>query len=274
MSKPLIMVEKVKQDLHQLRLKDMADALDSVLLEAEKERQGYLAFLDRLISIQVEAVNCRSIERRIKRASLYKRMSFECFDWNFQTQLNVPQVKDLSELGFITKHQSVLIFGKTGTGKTHLATALGLRACEVGYRVRFYKFQQLLNKLYSTLADDTTDEFIDMIARFDLLIIDEVRDIRSKPEYPSLFLDLINACQDGVSIIITSNVSIQDWASTMGNPSITNAIADRLFHKACIINITKGRSYRTQGPCAPTILYTVPEDTDTDTDNNTDTRLK
>ena len=249
-----IRLEKVKQDLRRLRLKDMAEVLNSALLDAEKERQGYLAFLDRLISQQVEAVDCRSVQRRIKRASLYKEMTLDRFDWNFQPELNVPQVKDLAGLHFIEKHQPVLIFGKTGTGKTHLATGFGIQACGLGYRVGFYKFHQLLNKLYASLADDTTDEMIVRISRLDLLIIDEVREIRVKPEYPSLFIDLVNACHGCVSIVITSNISIQDWGNALGNPSITNAIVDRLFHNASVINITQGRSYRTQGPCAPEII--------------------
>lgn len=249
-----IRLEKVKQDLRRLRLKDMAEVLDSILLDAEKERQGYLAFLDRLVSEQLEAVNCRSIQRRIKVASLYKGMTFDTFDWNFQPELNVPQVKDLAELHFIGKYQSVLIFGKTGTGKTHLATAFGIGACQLGYRVGFYKFQQLLDKLYASLADDSTDEVIAKLSRLDLLIIDEVREIRSKSEYPSLFIDLVNVCQGCVSIIITSSISIQEWGRALGNASITNAIVDRLFHNACVINITHGRSYRTQGPNAPEII--------------------
>ena len=251
---PKVRLEKVKQNLRRLRLKDMAEVLDSSLLDAEKERQGYLAFLDRLVSEQLEAVNCRSIERRIKAGSLYKEMTFDTFDWNFQAELNVPQVKDLAELYFIEKCQPVLIFGKTGTGKTHLATAFGVGACQSGYRVGFYKFQQLLDKLYASLADDTTDEMIAKLSRLDLLIIDEVREIRARAEYPSLFIDLVNACQGCVSIITTSSISIQEWGSALGNASITNAIVDRLFHNACVINITHGRSYRTQGPNAPQII--------------------
>ncbi len=249
-----IRLEKVKQDLRRLRLKDMAEVLDSTLFDAEKERQGYLAFLDRLVSEQLDAVNYRSIQRRIKVASLVKAMTFETFDWNFQPELNVPQVKDLAELHFIEKCQSVLILGKTGTGKTHLATAFGIGACQIGYRVGFYKFQQLLDKLYASLADDTTDEVIAKLSRLDLLIIDEVREIRAKTEYPSLFIDLVNACQGCVSIIVTSSISIGEWGKALGNASITNAIVDRLFHNACVINITHGRSYRIQGPNAPEII--------------------
>jgi DNA replication protein DnaC len=252
-SEPL-QLEQIKEDLRRLRLNDMIDVLDEALLSAQEGQQGYLGFLQRLVSRQVESVYRRSVERRIKKAFLYKAMSFESFDWNFQPELNVAQVKDLSELSFIVKNQPVLILGKSGTGKTHLATALGIRACQKGCRVKFYSFQQLLDQLYSSLADDTTGIVLDKIARLDLLIIDEVRDIRIKPEYASLFLDLVNRCQHRLSIVITSNISIHDWGQTLGNASITSAIVDRLLHNACIINIRHGRSYRTQGPDAPDLL--------------------
>jgi DNA replication protein DnaC len=255
-----ILLEKVKQDLRSLRLSDMAEALDAILEEAETGKQGYLAFLARMVSQQVEARAVRSLERRIKKACFSKHMTFETFDWNFQPALNVEYVKDLAELGFIANRQPVLILGKTGTGKTHLATAFGIRACEAGYKVEFYKLQALLNKLYATMADDTTDDFIAKLARLDLLIIDAVGYIRSKPEYPSMLLDVVSACQHRVSLIVTSNISFQEWGQAIGNPSITNAIVDRLFDRACLINIHPGRSYRTQGPHAPKLAQTKTTD--------------
>jgi DNA replication protein DnaC len=251
-----ILIEKIKEDLRQLRLTDMARALDSILKKAELERQGYLAFLDQLISKQLEARTERSLERRIKKAGLSRHMSFETFDWNFQPALNVEYVKDLAGLGFIAHQQPLLILGKIGTGKTHLANAFAIRACEAGYKVGFYTLQALLKKLYATIADDTTDELIAKLVRLDLLIIDALGHIRTKPECPSLMLELVEACRHHTALIITSNISFQQWGQILANPSITNAIVDRLFDHACLININPGRSYRTQGPHAPQFTQT------------------
>ena len=164
-------------------------------------------------------------------------------------------IKDLQELGFIVNRQPLLILGKTGTGKTHIATALGIKACEAGFKVQFHKLQQLLAMLYATLADDTTDEIIAKLTRQDLLIIDHFNYIRTKKEYPSLLLDLVSACHDRLALIVTTSISFEEWGDALGNPSITHAIVDRLFHRAGVINIRPGRSYRTEGPHAPKLSH-------------------
>ena len=114
MSQPLS--EKLKQDLRRLHLTDMAQALDSVLKEAECEKEGYLVFLEKLLSKQIKARAERGLKRRIKKAHFPRSMSFETFDWNFQPSLNVEYVKDLAQLGFVANAQPLLILGKSGCG--------------------------------------------------------------------------------------------------------------------------------------------------------------
>ncbi len=248
------LLKKIKQDLRALRLKDMADILETALDDAHQEKQGHLEFLDRLVQQQRCAMAERSLDRRIKQANFPRNMTFEHFDWGFQAGLNVEYVKDLIQLDFVSNQQTVLILGKTGTGKTHIATALGIKACEAGYRVLFFRLQNLLSLLYATLADDTTDEVIAGIARSHLLIIDHVDFIRTKNDYPSLLLDLVSACHQRVSMIFTTKISLEQWGEALGNPSVTHAIVDRILHHAKIVNIRPdGRSYRTEGPHAPNL---------------------
>lgn len=244
-------MENLKNNLRTLRLKDMANAMDDVLKKAEAEKAGHLAFLERLVEIQMNAVKNRSLERRINQANFPPNMTFDNFDWGFQPGLNVEQLKNLATLNFVANHHPLLILGKTGVGKTHIATALGVEACKAGLRARFFKLQELMNHLYATLADDTTDVAVAKLARLDLLIIDHIGFIRKKDEYPSLLLDLICTCQDRVSLIITSGISLEEWGTAFGNNAITNDIVDRLFHHANVINIREGVSYRMQGPNAP-----------------------
>lgn len=251
-----VLIEKVKQELRVLRLKDMAEALEAVLEKAHQENQGYLQFFSELVQKQLNAVRTRSLERRIQKAQFPHKMAFDNFDWGFQPGLNVEYLKDLQELHFIINRHPLLIIGKTGTGKTHIATALGIKACEAGFRVQFYKLQELLAMLYATLADDTTEETITRLIRLDLLIIDHFNYIRTKNEYPSLLLDLVSACHDTVTLIVTTSISFEEWGDALGNPSITHAVIDRLFHRARVINIQPGRSYRTEGPNAPELSDT------------------
>ena len=246
-----IPIETLKQHMRQLRLKDMADNLEAALQTAAKQKQGHMEFIAQLVQIQIDATAKRSVERRINSAKLPANMTFDNFDWNFQPGLNVEYLKNLKALTFVANHQPLLILGKTGTGKTHMATALGVEACQAGFKVGFFKLQKLFSHLYATLADDTTEYTIAKLSRLDLLIIDHIGYIRNKTEYPSLLLDLICACQDQVSLIVTTSISLEQWAVALGNSAITNDIADRLFHNAGVINIRPGRSYRTEGPNAP-----------------------
>lgn len=245
-----ILIDTLKKNLRTLRLKDMAQNLDAVLEAAEREQQGHLHFLNQLVQKQLEAAENRSLERRLRIADFPRLMTFDNFDWGFQPGLNVPYLKNLQTLTFIANRQPVLIFGKTGCGKTHIAAALGVTACAAGYRVRFFTLQKLLAHLYATLADDTTAEAIATLIRCDMLIIDHVGFIRTKAEYPSLLLDLVCACQHRTAIIVTSSISLKEWGQALGNSTITSDIVDRLFEGAGIINITKGISYRTHGPRA------------------------
>ncbi len=248
-------IEKIKQDLRELRLKDMAEALEAMMEKAEREKAGHLEFFASLVEIQLSAMRRRSLDRRISLANFPRNMTFDNFDWGFQPGLNVEQLKNLKALAFVANHHPLLILGKTGVGKTHIAAALGIEACKAGFRVQFYKLREVLSYLYTTLADDTTEEAVAKLARLDLLIIDHIGFIRKKDEYPSLLLDLVCACQDRVSLILTSGISLEEWGVAFGNNAITSDIVDRLFHHASVINIRQGRSYRTEGPNAPELSF-------------------
>jgi len=243
-----LLFDQVKKKLRRLYLRDMAEYLDDALEYAQKNRLGFLEFLNDIADQQINGRKQRALERRLKQADFPRNMTFDNFDFNFQPSLNVEHLKDLMALSFVADTKPLLIFAKTGAGKTHIAAALGRLACQANFKVKFISLQKLLSILYTSLADDTTDEVIAGLCRFDLLIIDDAGNVRSKPEYPSLLLDLVSTCQGNTALILTSAISFEEWSALLGNPPVTHAIIDRLMHQAELINIRKALSYRTQGP--------------------------
>jgi DNA replication protein DnaC len=244
-------IEEIRHNLQKLRLRAMADALDAALEQAQITQSGYAAFLDGLLRTQLLVDASAAVDRRTKAAHFPAAKTFDSFDWAFQPGLNVPLAKDLMGLGFIRQGRPVLLLGRPGTGKSHLSVAYGHLACKAGFRVEFVTAKQLLLGLYADLVDATVDKTIAALGRLDLLIIDDIRAIApARPEYASLFYDLIVA-RNGKATIVSSNLSIDEWGDILGNRTLTASLADRLMERAHVINIKRGKSYRTEGPDAP-----------------------
>lgn len=242
--------DELRRDLASLKLDTMLAHLDSALEDAATLEQGYSTFLAGLVGREVLARAEAGAARRIDAAKFPMTRTFDTFDWTFQPGLNVAHIKELQLLRFVEQGRSVLLLGKPGTGKTHLSIAFGVLAAHRGYTVRFYTAPALLSELLASLADNTTDRLIKRLARVDVLIIDDLRPVPQRAEYASLLFDLIEARYLRRPTILSSNVSVEKWGEILGNPALTAAMVDRLMEKAHVINIRKGRSYRTEGPDA------------------------
>ncbi len=243
-------LDELRRNLEKLKLKAMARHLDEALEQATSLEQGYIAFIAGLVEREVLARSEASTKRRTGTAKFPAVKTFDTFDWTFQKGLNVQLVKDLQSLHFIDQGRPVLLLGKPGTGKTHMSIAYGLLAVSRGYSVRFFKAPVLLALLYASLADGTTDRLIGRLARVDLLIIDDLRHVPAKPEYATLLFDLIEARHLKRPTMVSSNLSVQEWGHVLGNPALIASLVDRLMERAHVINIRRGRSYRTDGPDA------------------------
>lgn len=250
---PPTLLDELRRDLLLLKLNKMAEVLEDTLDEAQTNQQGYGTFLATLVKSELLFVKLTATKRRSTAAKFPARHTFDSFNWTFQPGLNVQLVKDLMTLHFIQQGRPVLMLGKPGTGKTHISVALGMLAVESGYRVRFYQAADLLAELYATLADGTTDKLIRKLARLDLLIIDDLRHVPSRPEYASLMYELVEARHRHKSTVVSSNLSIKTWGKVLGNPTLTASMVDRLMDRAHVVNIKPGRSYRSEGPDAPQI---------------------
>ncbi len=248
---PPTVMDELRRNLDRLKLNAMLEHLDEALETAATLEQGYITFFAGLVEHEVLARTEATARRRIKAAKFRETRTFDTFDWTFQPHLNVKLVKDLMDLHFISQGRSVLILGRPGTGKSHLSIAYGHLAALRGHTVRFYSASKLLAELYASLADATTERLIARLARLDLLIIDDIRAVPAQPEYATLLFDLVEARHLRKATIVSSNLSVKRWGKVLGNPTLTASMVDRLMERAHVINIRKGRSYRTAGPEAP-----------------------
>lgn len=244
-------LDELRRNLARLKLDAMLDALDAALEQAQTLEQGYATFFAGLVEKQVLANAAQAAQRRIDAAKFPETKTFDTFNWAFQKGLNVQLVKDLMTLDFIRQGRPVLMLGTPGTGKSHMSLAYGHLAALTGHTVRYYAASALLAELYATLADGTTDRLVRRLARLDLLIIDDLRDIPPRPEYASLLYEVIEARHQKRATVVSSNLSVKAWGKALGNTTLTASLVDRLMQRAHVINIKHGKSYRTHGPDAP-----------------------
>ena len=194
------------------------------------------------------ARNERSAALRIRGAEFPEICRLETYDFKKQPCLNRAQIFGLAELAFVDKKQPVLWIGPSGVGKTHLSIALGVKACEAGYRVRFFRAYTLLTRLYASLADDTLEVVLDELCKPDVIIVDELGNSPRKREhdFAGVFFELVARRHRRASIILTTNLGFDQWPEALGSPSQVTPALDRLLEGAHIITFPKDApSFRT-----------------------------
>jgi DNA replication protein DnaC len=258
---PASTLDELKRHLEQLKLRAMLAALDTALAEAATLNQGYVTFLANLVAREALTRTDAAGQRRIAAADFPALKTFDGFNWSFQPHLNVPLVKDLMNLQFVRQGRPLLILGKPGTGKTHLSIAYGVLAALAGLHVRFYSAAKLLAELYASLADRTLDALVARLARADLLICDDLRNVAPpREEYASLLFEIVDArYRAHRAMIMSSNLGVRAWSKVLGDAALTTAILDRLMEGAHVLNIKPGISYRTHGPDAPPEATHLPD---------------
>lgn len=188
------------------------------------------------------------ITRRIATSGLHEQKTLEAFDWAFQPKLDKSFLLELARLDFVRRHDDLVITGKSGTGKSHLLKAFGLRACEHAIRFRYARCVDLLDDLHAGLADNTYSRRLSAWARPDLLIIDDVGlgQVKKRDDEPTAahtLFNLIDRRHGRVSTAVTSNIALSDWGRYLGDTTVAMAILDRLAMNAIRIDID-GPSYR------------------------------
>ncbi len=182
-------------------------------------------------------------EIRIRAARFPARKTLEDFDYSFQRSLKRDQVAHLGTLDFIAERSNIVFLGPPGTGKTHLATGIGIRACQAGHRVAFATASEWVARLADTHTQGHLQQELTRLGRVPLLIIDEVGYIPFEADAANLFFQLVSARYERASLIVTSNKPFGRWGEVFGDPVVAAAMIDRLVHHADVINL-KGDSYR------------------------------
>jgi DNA replication protein DnaC len=227
-----------------LKLFGMCGALDRELARAGKEGAPPSEVIHRLVREEFHYRQERSLEYRIKSSRIAWPWTVDTFPFDQQPGVRKSQIMELAGLAFLERAENIVFIGDPGTGKTGLATALLRQALVSGRRGVFFKAQDLLDELYASLADRTTPKILKSLARYDLLVIDELGYLTLNQEQINAFFKLMDERYNRKSTIITTNLDYPKWYDLFRNPPLVDALLDRLRHHCITIRID-GPSLRT-----------------------------
>jgi DNA replication protein DnaC len=235
--------QAIKQYCHTLKLGNIAQTIEAILLEAEKQCPSYVDFATNFLHAEVSYRQARDAEKRQKVAHLPLSFDLEVYDFSFANGLDKTQLNQLRELNWLEQNFNILLMGPSGTGKTYLAAGLCFDAVKNGYRAYFKTMDEIINILkMKDITRSATAEY-KRIYRAHLLVIDDIMLMPVSKNEAVAFFNLINQMYERTSFIITTNKSPKEWAQVLNDEVLATALLDRLLYKCEIIKLD-GNSYR------------------------------
>lgn len=238
--------ERMRSDLEELGLGAMAPLAPEYSALVAAGSKSFPEAMPGMADAQVAAVRERDLGRRIEKASFPCVKTLRDFGFSFQPSLRRAEVEELATLGFLERHENVLLVGNPGTGKTHLAVSLGVEAVKARKLTCFAGCQRLVSDLERAADKGQPERRMRLCSHLSLLVIDEVGCLEVGKRGADLLFQLVPRRYERRPTTVTTNVGTGSWAKAFGDPVVASAIADRLCHHCTLLRIT-GRSYRMKG---------------------------
>lgn len=240
-----LVAERIEQHCKQLRLIHLATEWPAIAESCVKAQRSLADFLDQLLTAECAAREQRIRETMLKLATLPSIKTLEGYDFAFASGAPRKQITELGGLAFIERHENIVLLGPSGVGKTHIASALALKATQAGMKTRFITASDLMIQLALAKAQGRITEYMNRaVIGPRLLVIDELGYLPFGREEANLFFHVIAKRYERSSTIVTSNLPFAQWATTLADDAtLTAALLDRLLHHVHIVQIN-GESYR------------------------------
>ena len=232
------MAEQIEQLMRQVKLGGMAKGWRTILYENTEQ------YVTDLLTMELQEREANRINRMVKTAGFRVIKTLDDFEWTSAIELPVGLSQEyMTDLQFLTPKENLIFMGSVGTGKTHLATAIALKACQEGRRVRFFTAAELANILLEKNTKGTLNNYLSTLKKVELVVIDEIGFVPLHKDAAELLFQVISDCYERKSLIITSNLEFSQWNTVFGDNRLTAALVDRLIHHSHIV-IFSGESYR------------------------------
>jgi len=237
-------IETIKSQLKTLKLPTAMRELEAVI--ARHKQSVSLHWVSELLEREIDVRKERSLTKRIERASFPEIKTIESFDWKFNPKVDKNKIEELASLEFIKNNQIALFLGNAGTGKTHMALAIGILAAKAGYRVYCTSAKRLAQEITIARLKNNLDVLFKKVLSADLWIMDDWGVVSMSREIAEEVFDLLDRRKYHCAMILTSNRDIKEWNEVFHDPVLANATIDRIFDRAQIV-VFEGKSYRLKG---------------------------